>query len=710
MPDSVKFTLIKGSLPKLKPDNLKRVAAYLVQGPNVLAKSDVTAAGTFEFRVIPSVVIDPCVFVVLAPEGADDQFVLTRTDLPRAVLSGERANVAKAHFAGRDVLTINFPEDDINDRIVEAWPIWCYPYTVSGTLLTANGCPIPGAEVTVYNVSPGFGGLSETTLATVQTNAAGQFTATFEWCRFFPCWPCLPFWWHCWPWYWELDILEVIQVLERQTTLSVAQSNPAPLNRPSAAALLTGQGFARENTALKPDPARTALITSKLANPKLREIFPWWWWCCENPNIVFSATQNGNTILNEDPAVSTRWCFASGQSVSLTGNSLSLGVCGGPIVCEGFSWTQVGSTLISQITNGYANGTPGSDAADMAFAGTLNIYGAFADPTIPLYQVLAGLWSGNRNPARGGIAPVAPNPLSLGLSSNVFIFRAGGGGGVEIDEVVLGPCSLGSLSNLYVTTSYLSTNHAPPAGVTGLPAPGSAGGFPILNPGDFVIGWANAGLMVSASASALIGGASGGGVDLTAIAYDAAGTEIALSTDVPLTLMIDTTGITARIDPPLQAFDVNGNPVSLSGSSTTECPAYHIGPKGYLLLHVTVTDPDPSPTLSLNEHLYAYEINSQFGHGSSSVPTTPAHRGYAQSPATFTSPSPGQLYGVDAGYGPPDHALVSFIGGGDTILIQPQVSCCYDFQLWAGKRVTDGQTFFSTWVNYDFQTATIDVS
>jgi len=175
-------------------------------------------------------------------------------------------------------------------------------------------------------------------------------------------------------------------------------------------------------------------------------------------------------------------------------------------------------------------------------------------------------------------------------------------------------------------------------------------------------------------------------------------------------LMIDSSGLSAaRIDS-LSAFDVNGNSVPLTGSSTVQCPAYHIGPKGYLLLHVTVTDNDLSSSMSLNEHLYAYEIDTQFGHGSTSVPTAPAHRGYGQAPGTFTPPSAGQLYGIDGGYGAPDTALVSFVGGGDTIQISPQVSCCYDFQLWAGKRTTDGETYFCTWGNYDFQTATIDVS
>jgi hypothetical protein len=643
--------------------------------------------------------------VVLGPKGLDEQTLLARTDLPRLSLSA-----AGAREADSGVLTLDFAKLNVDDKLVDGWWIWCRAYKVSGTVQSPNGCPVPGAEVTVYNVTCGANGPIETPIETVQTNAQGQFTATFNWCECLCCWPCWPIWWHCWPWWWELDILAVIENVERQVSLSPARSvaSPvaylAPLKRPAGADLMTGQGFTRESAALKQDAGRTALIASKFANAQIRELFPWWWWCCDNPNLVFRATQNGNTILNEDPATATRWCFASGQSVTLVGNSQSIGVCPPPLVCEGFAWVSVGNpgTLVTNITKGYANGTPGTDVSDMAFTGSLNIYGGFSDPSIPFYQVWAGLWTGNENPARGGVAPAASAPIAIPLSATVVIYRAATNT-MEFDDVLLGPCSFGLTDNLYMTTSQRPN---PPAGVTGL------GTFPTLNPGDFIVTWSDAGRFVAAAASVLIGSAPGGGVDLTLVAYDKTGAEIkGLKTNNPLTLMIDTTGFSAaRIDT-LTAYDANGNQVGLSGSSTTECPSYHIGPGGYLLLHVTVSDTDP-PTLSLNEHLYRYEIDTQFGHGSTSVPTVPGYRGYAQAATTFTPPFtlPGQVYGVDAGYGAPNTALVSFVGGGDTIQVSPQVSCCYDFQLWAGKRVTDGETFFCTWGNPDFQTATIDVS
>lgn len=691
-----------GKLPKLSSSNIGRIAAFLVQGNNVLAQSPVTANG-FRFRLPGSIVIDPCLIVVLGPKGLDDQTLLARTDLPRLSLSA--ASSREAHSSG--VLTLDFSTLNLDDKIVDLWWNWCRTYTVSGTVQTQNGCPVPGAEVTVYNVTSGATGLTETSIETVETNAEGQFTATFNWCECLCCWPCWPIWWHCWPWWWELDILAVIENVERQLPLRPAQgiasiaANVAPLRRPAAADLMTGQGFARASAALKPDAARTALIANKFANPQIRDLFPWWWWCCDNPNLVFSVTQNGTTILNEDPATATRWCFPSGQSVTLVGNSQSVGVCPPPKICEGFGWVSVGNPgiLVENITNGYANGTAGADTSGMAFLGSLNIYGGFNDLSIPFYQVWEGLWTGNANPARGGIAPGPSLPISIPLSSNVLIVR--GGSLLWLNDVTLGPCSFAGIDNLYMTTSQRQN---PPAGVTGL------GPNPFL-PGDTVITWSSAGLIVS-SAAPLIGSTPGGGVDLTLVAYDATGTELALTTNNPLTLMIDTTGLSSHSIDSISAFDVNGNPVGLSGPSTTQCPSYHIGKNGYLLLHVTVTDQDPSAALSLNEHLLGYEIDTQFGHGSTSVPTVPSHRGYVVDPYPFTPPLtlPGQVYGIDPGYGVPNTALVSYVGGGDTIQISPQVSCCYDFQLWAGKRVTDGQEIFGTWQNVDFQTATVDVS
>ena len=147
------------------------------------------------------------------------------------------------------------------------------------TTCSTSGCPV-GAEVSLYNVFSGVGGLVKTPIATVSTDSNGNFTATFNWCSWRFCWwPCAPIWWQCWPWWWELDILAVIENLEQRLRKGpggpVEFSSVAPLRQPNAADLMTGVGFAaaRPGMALQPDSGRTALISAKLSNPAIREIF-----------------------------------------------------------------------------------------------------------------------------------------------------------------------------------------------------------------------------------------------------------------------------------------------------------------------------------------------------------------------------------------------------------------------------------------------------
>lgn len=262
--------------------------------------------------------------------------------------------------------------------------------------------------------------------------------------------------------------------------------------------------------------------------------------------------------------------------------------------------------------------------------------------------------------------------------------------GVLAVVVDLGPCSFGTHTNLYVTTQF---RQPPPAGVTGLaPFPGIAG--------DVVLGYAFAGRLVSAAAGALIGGAPAGGVDLSLTALASDGSPVHLTTSETLTLMIDTTGIYGHIDW-LRAYESPGHEVQLS-TGTTECPSYHIGPNGFLVAHVNVNDP--------HGHLSAYEIQAEFGHsGLGTAPVIdPAHRGYNSGGAPFL--------GVDGGYGQPNPGgsgtatSVSFVGGGDTITITPRMSCCYDFRLKAGKRVTDGTNSSAGLTLQDYWTVSIDVS
>jgi len=444
------------------------------------------------------------------------------------------------------------------------------------------------------------------------------------------------------------------------------------LFRPQGNALVRGQGFPEAFKAgIVPDESRTALIKSKLKQASIRAIFPWWWWCCDDPNIVFSVSQGGTLLLDENPATDTRWCFEDGSSVTLTTNDQAITACSpGPIVESGFAWTRVGSVLVDHIDQGYAEWW-GGDSNDAAFAGSLDIYGGFAPGTpVACYQVEAGQWTGN--PARGGTAPGSSSPISADLYNYVFIFD-GTATLVFAGWIKMGPFTGGAVPNLYATEEARQSGPTPP----GLSA------FPAVPAGGFVL-WAYRERKVYAASSALIGGNPSGSVDLTLVGYDTGFNPVALTPDAPLTLTIDNTGLThAKINSVL-AFRADGTVPPLTG--TGDCPAYDIGPGGYVQVNVTVSD--------ANGHLDEYNVSAEHGHGHTDLVTPPGTRGYVTNPLVS--------------FGDPNYAQKSWIGGSEVMTYYPPVDCCYEFRIRASKRATDGYSGPSL-SDYDFQTISLKV-
>jgi hypothetical protein len=383
---------------------------------------------------------------------------------------------------------------------------------------------------------------------------------------------------------------------------------------------------------------------------------------------------------------------------------------------------------------GYANGTLGTPESNIAFTGTLDLYGSFVGDVnggVAFYQVLAGAWTGSNfsgapasgpNPARGGSPPSVYAPQSPTLVDSVTILRHGG----KLDQVpvVLGPCTFKGQSDLYMTRAQRQNA---PAAVTA-----QIGTFATLNPGDILIGWGAPELILIVESANLISPATTGGVTLNVNPFDINGNSLTRLPTVPpfefgpaLTMMIDTSyqPTTAKIDwSKSNVYDANGNVVLPSASTTTACPGYQIPTAtGYVLLHVDVVD-DPG-------HLCEYWIVTQYGADTTATGTLPSDRDYAQAPSSFLAAASPPPYGVDPGYGTPDAnpspppaasappfpaaaaTNWSFVGGGDTIYIPISVSCCYDFQLWLFKRVTDGISYPPAWqYNAWFQTVNIAVT
>jgi hypothetical protein len=685
MPSAViKFT---GTLAKINTDYLRCIYIYLVRGPEVLAQTGVQEDGTFSLALSRHAALaagGQSLHAVVGPAGMEKHL----DHLPNL----HRLPIKRAHLEKTET-EYKIPTEGLklSEDVLKLWWTWCRWYCVSGNVVGPDGCPVPGAQVTAYSVGFNLWGFSKTPEATVNADQNGHFTACFCWCTCafcFPCWPCWPIWWECWPWWWEFDILHVIETLEQvqlQPNRSFAGlQTGAVLSRPDGTDLIRGQGFAAARKAdveYKPDPTRTAYIKSKLSNPAIREFFPWWWWCCDDPNIVFSVTQGAETIVDENPATDTRWCLADGSTVTLVGNSQTISACSNPPVDEGFAWTRVGNIPAdpAHISGGYAVGTPGTDTSDLAFAGGLDIYAGFGDPNVACYQVNAGQWTGD--PSRGGTAPGSASPISANLYNYVFIYH--GATLTFSGSILMGPFNQGGLTNLYATQAARQNGPTPP----GLAA------FPPYSPGDLIL-WAYDGLTVSAGAPSLIGGANVGAVDLTVSAYTSALASLALSPSGTLTLAIDNTGLTSAVinAASFAAFTSGGTSAPLTNSG--DCPAYDLGPGGYVQISVTVSD--------ANAHLWEYQLEADRGHGIVDIVQL---RGYSQSPATFP-PAPYEAPDVST---PPVANEKSFGGGTEVLTYYPPEDCCYDFRLTAGKRVTDGYGYPSL-STYDFLTTTLKVS
>jgi hypothetical protein len=671
----------KGKLADVAAADAQRLAVFVLRCKQVIASTPILANGTFHLSLPRATATAESAYgltlaVAPATAGAHLEHL---PNVPTIALKRKDLEKTEKEF--------HVPAISISAEVIKLWWTWCRWYCVSGTLVGPDGCPVPGADVTVYSVSHTGSGYSKIPRATVPTGPNGAFTACFEWCSCifcFPCWPCYPHWWFCWPWWWEWDMLHIIEALEKTPSIASSQaglSNKATVIRPDGRDLMRGRGFNVNQGTFAPDASRTALLKSKLENPRIRALFPWWWWCCDDPNIVFSATQSGTVILDENPAIDTRWCFEDGGNVTLVGNSESTTLCTGHCPPEsGFVWTNVGVIDVDNINLGYANNpawiASNPDYKDLAFAGGLDIFGEFAPGSnVSFYQVLAGQWGGN--PARGGIAPGAGSPLTIDLYRKVFIEDAAHN--VTTATVKMGPFTQNGVVGLYATE--LAREAGPIAGLPPLPIP----------PGGSVVGWSEQGKMVSTGSSNLIGGAVTGAVDLTVAGYDAAVNPVTLAPDSPLTLTIDNSSLNPDTII-LSAFRADGTPAVLNG--TGQCPAYNVGPGGYVQITTSVSDSQG--------HLFEYYVAAEYGSGSSVVVSPPGVRGYSTNPLIF-APTAGVCTNGD-----PDYTCKGWVGGTEVMYFPnapggalntwtPPFSpgneppdCCYLFLIRLAKRITNG--------------------
>jgi hypothetical protein len=167
---------------------------------------------------------------------------------------------------------------------------------------------------------------------------------------------------------------------------------------------------------------------------------------------------------------------------------------------------------------------------------------------------------------------------------------------------------------------------------------------------------------------------------------------VGLSPSGTLTLAIDETGLTNDLIS-IAAYDIGGTAVTQLG--TGECPAYDVGPGGYVAISTTVSD--------TQGHLCEYEIQTQYGNNNTVTVADPGLRGYQTNPLTAAAPA-----GV-CNHGDPDYTCKGWVGGNDIAYFPCEKGgvnwtspfsmtnlppdCCYEFRIYYSKRVTDGVNF-----------------
>ena len=260
----IKFT---GKLPKIDPNYLRCIYIYLVRGEEVLAQTAANEDGSFSLALPRQVALAAGTYSVqlaVGPAGMGGHL----THLPNV----QRIPLKRSTLENAETEQVATENLKLTPEVLELWWTWCRWYCVSGNIVGPDGCPVPGAQVTVNSVGFNLWGFTETPEATVNADQNGHFTACFCWCRCpfcFDCWPCWPIWWECWPWWWEFDILHVIEQFERvqlQPNRAFAGLQTGNiLARPQGTDLIRGQGFPRRPQAWSRVQAltRPALLLSR---------------------------------------------------------------------------------------------------------------------------------------------------------------------------------------------------------------------------------------------------------------------------------------------------------------------------------------------------------------------------------------------------------------------------------------------------------------
>jgi len=278
------------------------------------------------------------------------------------------------------------------------WWFWCRDFTITGQVVCADGSPVPGAEVSAFDVDFWWWWSSVNQVgSTAITDASGNFTISFRWC-------CG--WWPWWWWelrYWRLDpilVERLYPVLKLHPELELREPSPTPTldlvslkPQASASGALTKASLS-SSSAVTPELISASREKLRAALPYIEEferlrIWPWFcwypWFDCA-PDIIFKVTQNCGAVQNvivDENIFQTRWDIPTNLNVTLTANSLACCIQTPPPPPEGNCVLMTEVCGIPVIDIGGNAGTPGPvgfaypNNRDRPFSESIALYGQF---------------------------------------------------------------------------------------------------------------------------------------------------------------------------------------------------------------------------------------------------------------------------------------------------------------------------------------------
>ncbi len=313
----------------------------------------------------------------------------------------------------RGVSSLTYEPIFIKRRLWIAWRLWCRRFKVTGRITCPDGSPVPGAEVTAYDVDWCWWWLSKQPVRTAVTDEHGYYEMEFYWCCAWRPW----WWWHRRHWRLEAGLIDRIRPILKLNPELPEPPEPTPTPDPSVFERMISEhrrpprrprpnpvdpGRFPIREPLEPqtptfDPIELSTLREPLLErlPRVDEltrlrIWPWYPWCgwrdCA-PDLIFRVTQDcgedEERVLIDESFLQTRWNVGTDTVVDFVavdgccvddtpqpeGDCLNLtSAC-----LREFSAIGGNPTALSPVPEGYYS--PG--VGDNPFGGVVTIYGDF---------------------------------------------------------------------------------------------------------------------------------------------------------------------------------------------------------------------------------------------------------------------------------------------------------------------------------------------